>query len=255
MNTMQFDIELSNLGIYFKAYANKVYSYKHSLFNFLNSYGMLKKEYKDLVLPHTKQQIWFVYIPVKMAKKIPFIVAASTCGQLNNCLRNAGNLNLVKNRVKNYYCEDFFKKIVSVFGNKKAWNEFKITSEWKPKFRFTRSSEYETSTSSFPYFKLITYLVLCRRKKSLHPYKGDNLISVCWDNNVETPILIQPHILKRLDHISKKKILKVFNNNSKKKVIENFREIIEAINLNKDLLTKDGLKLQKDLNLIRALVL
>ena len=255
MITSHFKVERSNLGTYLR-----VQRYSYSLIDFLNEHNMLKDEYKMLATPNVKQKVTTLYVPVKLAKKLPFILAATTCRQLSSCLCNTSNLNLVKSRLKNYYCEDYFEKIVSVFGNDKAWNEFEIASQWKPKFRFVATKHY-CGVPVIPYFKFMTYNLCSRRHRVITtPYvdRANLLVEIYWNDNKETIFERDSWtsiVLSRIN-MSKSRFSRFINNpNISEKVLSDFKEAISIVDANQKLLSKDGLKLQKDLNMIRNLAL
>ena len=243
MISANFKVERSNIGTYLKTY---IYRYP-SLFNFLNKQNMLKEKYKALVVPGINYQFSELFVPVKMASKMPFILVALVCERLNDCLSNTGNLKIVKSRAKNYYCEDLIKKLVSIFGNEKAWDEFEINNEWKPKLKFTNKSKVEYPQLVVPYFSFMKYEVDYFRRSG-----SSFMVSLCWANK-RIVYIKQPFLLFKLNNISKRRISRVLNNPNKK-TVNDFQSISEVLEDNKDLLTEDGIILQKDLNLIRTLI-
>lgn len=255
MITSQFKIETSNFGTYLK-----VHTYSHSLFNFLNELGMLEDEYRVLTTSSArKQKFVVIYVPTRLAKKMPFILAATACKQINKCLCNTNNLYLVRNRLKNYYCEDFFKKLVSIFGNDKAWNEFEIDAKWKPKFQFVDSKNLCTEPAT-PYFKFITYKLCSNRyrnvKGSQTTFKTRRLVEMYWNNKTTTfNKRFSLHSVVLCGANITKSMISRFINKPYEKGAQNLKEALVMINANQKLLTKDGLELQKDLNMVRNLAL
>ena len=269
MLNANFKVERSNLEPCLRTSVHK-----YSLFKFLDNYNMLKEKYKVLIrlTSSTNQKTPTLRVPAKLANKMPFILAATKCEQLEKCLYNS-TLKLVKSRVKNYYCENFFKKLVSIFGNEKAWTEFRITSEWKPKLKFTKI-EYKWSEPIVSYFSFMTYKECVRKKRiAKYPYECTSrfLISVYWGSNKEmfrfyqpvqwkeiksnnkTLLIKQPILWRSLNSISKIKISRILNNPNEK-AVRDFRSLLAGLEKNRDLLTEDGIKLQKDLNLARTLL-
>ena len=225
--------------------------HKYSLFNFLKEHDMLKEKYKVLteLILNTYQPL--LSVPAKLASKMPFILAATKCEQLEKCICN-NNLKLVKSRLKNYYCEDFFKKLVSVFGNEKAWNEFGITSMWKPKLSFVKIERFRPEPS-VPYLKFMTYKECTHRRPTFRiKYVITRLlIGIRWDNS---DVSIK-HLdsLWKVNNISKIKISRTLNNPDES-IVNHLMSAADILEDNKQVLTKDGARLLKDLSLFRTLL-
>ena len=229
--------------------------YRFSMFNFLDKQRMIKEKYRKIVDSicaydcHCKS-LW-MYVPVKAMNKLPFVLSTLECKQITKCFRGKISIELVKERVKNYYCEDFFRKLVSIFGNEKAYEEFDISEQWKPKLSFVRKSydccpDILSPHFNFAQYKLINHYGI---RKGIPFWFG---VIASWTNE-KSPCIKQHNTTSILSKISKQKISRVLNKPNKK-VVKNIQKAVSILKNNKKLLSEDGTEMLKDLSLIRTLI-
>lgn len=231
--------------------------YRLSLLNFLDKQKMLKKKYKEIADDKRAydchlQSLW-LYVPIKMLSELPLILSALDCKQIARCFRDRGSTStkLVKERVKNYYCGDFFRRLVSIFGNEKACEEFDVSKQWKPNLSFIKRTYDCCPLILSPHFNFAQYkLVNHYGVRGRIPFWFG--VIVRWTN--EKPLCIkQYNPTSTLSKVSKQTISKALNKPNEK-VAKNIQKAVSILENNKKLLSEDGVELLKDLSLVRTLL-
>ena len=233
------------------AYINKFKYSNYDLIQFLDESNLLKQEIKNkIVFMHYR----YYSISPKLIKLLPFFIMALRCREINAIFDSqVKSLRIFKNRAQNYYCEDLVKKLISIFGNRRAWDEFNIKSKWKPKFKFTKLNYY--------YLPCTSLIKCCQYKDTIiaiwnespmgsdmHKSFDDRQIA-CIKNsfyNVQSGLV---------PWRSKRKINMILNGSAKdndKYYRKNLLSSLDTIKqlLGEDTLTADGVKLYKDLNML-----
>ena len=226
--------------------------YKLSLLYFLNQQKMLRRKYKEILdSVYEHWQLTTLYLPIKMLSELPFVLSVLNCKEINNCLYDNPTTKLVKKRAENYYCEDFFKKLVSIFGNEKAYDEFDVSKQWKPKLSFAKRSYDCCPYILSPHFNFMQYKLI--------NHAGTRKVTTCWFGVIaswtkeKSPCIEQYNPTCMLDNITKRRISRTLNKLDEK-AVGDFRESIHVLENNKKFLSKDGIEMLKDLSLVKILL-
>ena len=225
---------------------------QQSLFSFLDEHKMLKTRVKDYV----SYGVEWCDFSLKLVKLLPFFILAFRCKEINSIFSSeVKSLKMFKNRAKNYYCMSLVKKLVSIFGNERAWDEFEISSQWKPKFKFVKLDYYFVPCTSLIkcccYKQNVVFLYDIQTSTTIeslnqdyNPIDSDDLSCCLYDFYSTLP-----------ESRSRRKINIVLNNSLRLKKRDAVSRLLNSFaNIRRlfgeDIITDDGLELYKSLNML-----
>ena len=234
------------------------------IFRTLQKFDLLNDKFDFLCKPGS-------VFHIESLKILPFLFYADTIETKTICT-NCKNIKMLKARTHNYYCDTYMKNIISVFGNKKSWEEFNITKLWKPRIVYLKTKD--SYGSIFPIQTNLLNLTRYKKSYSIHGYLfqsfiywSDNSISVSQTyNKLKSANLIYTtqkedlfvfdklkynticYELRRPEMRSRRKLSMLIN---QQKYSPSVNRIIKKLNSVKSVLSEDGQKLLSDLFFVK----
>ena len=215
----------------------------------LNKLKLLDDKFKFLLTTNYYSSIEFS--DKKLVRLLPLLLYFDT-PEMKMICNKCKNLKAFKSRCHNYYCDNYMRNMLSIFGNEKAWQEFNIQSTWKPKMHYKKvpfSCYYGIihNVRGTSLFKFLRYKINCIS------YWGNNknlnitriMMSksrLIWNSDA---FILHPEVRSR------RKLSMLCN---QQKNLKTFDSIISYLITLKDILSDDGQELLKDVTLFKNLV-
>ena len=219
-----------------------IYQDVESILSILQELKLLSNKYKDL--PMQKHLVLKEDNCWSLKDKKMFVISHTN----EISFLKSKNIKELKRKCHNYYCDNFIKNFISVFGNERAKEEFEIEKVWDPEINIL-----SLDNESFHYFFMnsLTWSSLL----NVRAYSQSFLF--CWNKKISnvrvksmTGIFANSLVNIKASQRSRRKLSMLVSKNQTSHLLNRF---YDDLTFYSPLLSKDGQDLLRDLEFIKNL--